>query len=71
MTDIGEEARMSSVQFIARDAVSEWLEDGMEFCYIYERDDAAALSNGELNEVKKLADEIVAQLAREFLARCD
>lgn len=65
------DTNIPDVQFIAQDAVREWFEDGMEFCYIYERDDADALSEEELNEAKSVADGIIAQLAREFLARCD
>lgn len=47
---------------IARLAIEEWLEDGMEFAYIYEREDAYNLSEEEQREAHDIALQLIRKI---------
>lgn len=48
-------------QYIAKDAVREWIEDGMELCYIHERADVNPENWAEIQEIYQIATEIIGE----------
>lgn len=55
-----------TVEEVARIAVQEWLEDGIEFCYIYEQEAAETMSDDDVDDAFELANEYLRDLIEVF-----
>lgn len=59
---------MTSPNSLALTAVEGWLEDGIEFCYISEQDEAFSASEDDLDQALVIADGLVQSLLNRLRA---